>query len=224
MYNFGKTDEFPAGPWQDEPDKAQWVDEATNLDCLMVRNPMGALCGYVGVPREHPWYGKGYSECTEGCGNSDITRRESWLQRRAELLADEEAMKNPFSEQMIESMDLLTEGDRGDEPDYCFDHSPESKIRVHGGITFADSCQEDREEGICHVPAPGRPHDIWWFGFDCNHYQDASPYDYKRAESKEYPWYPVDGTYRPFEYVQKECADMAQQLAAVTTLREPMTS
>jgi hypothetical protein len=52
------------GPWLIEPDKAQWVDPVTGLDCLLVRNPIGALCGYVGVGPEHPWHGKGYSQCT----------------------------------------------------------------------------------------------------------------------------------------------------------------
>lgn len=45
------------GPWADEPDKAQWVDEATGLDCLALRGPGGAWCGYAGVPPGHPWYG-----------------------------------------------------------------------------------------------------------------------------------------------------------------------
>jgi len=52
--------EVPKGPWDDEPDKIQWIDDATGLDCLIVRNPMGALCGYVGVPPEHPLYEVGY--------------------------------------------------------------------------------------------------------------------------------------------------------------------
>ena len=41
------------GPWQNEPDKRQWQDEATGLPCLIVRNSMGALCGYVGVSEGH---------------------------------------------------------------------------------------------------------------------------------------------------------------------------
>lgn len=46
------------GPWQDEPDKAQWQDELTRLPCLMHRSrSSGGLCGYVGVPPGHPWYG-----------------------------------------------------------------------------------------------------------------------------------------------------------------------
>jgi hypothetical protein len=49
------------GEWQDEPDKKQWIDEATGLPCLIVRGPSGALCGYVGVPKSHPFYGLDYS-------------------------------------------------------------------------------------------------------------------------------------------------------------------
>lgn len=46
------------GPWTDEPDKAQWIDPTTSYDCLIVRNPMGSLCGYVGLPPGHPWHGQ----------------------------------------------------------------------------------------------------------------------------------------------------------------------
>lgn len=45
------------GPWQDEPDKIQWQDEATGLPCLIVRvAESGHLCGYVGIAPGHPWY------------------------------------------------------------------------------------------------------------------------------------------------------------------------
>ncbi len=51
---------FGRGPWQDEHDKEQFVDEATGLPCLIVRNQLGALCGYVGVSAEHPCFGEHY--------------------------------------------------------------------------------------------------------------------------------------------------------------------
>ena len=54
--------DWPDGPWTDEPDKAEWTDEATGLPCLIVRGPMGALCGYVGVGKDHPLHGAGYSD------------------------------------------------------------------------------------------------------------------------------------------------------------------
>lgn len=45
------------GPWQDEPDKMQWPDEATGLPLLVHRSDVaGAWCGYIGVPEGHPWY------------------------------------------------------------------------------------------------------------------------------------------------------------------------
>lgn len=51
------------GPWQNEPDKIQWQDEATGYPCLIVRSGKvtGALCGYVGVSRCHPLHGHHYS-------------------------------------------------------------------------------------------------------------------------------------------------------------------
>lgn len=56
---------IPAGPWDDEPDKAQWIDGDTDLDCLAVRNGHGAWCGYVGVPSTHPLHSKGNSGMDE---------------------------------------------------------------------------------------------------------------------------------------------------------------
>jgi hypothetical protein len=42
--------------WDNEPDRVEF--ESLGLPCLIVRNPFGALCGYVGVPEGHPWYYK----------------------------------------------------------------------------------------------------------------------------------------------------------------------
>lgn len=45
-----------SGPWDSEPDRAQWVDDATGLHCLAVRHPsLGHWCGYVALPIGHPW-------------------------------------------------------------------------------------------------------------------------------------------------------------------------
>lgn len=46
-----------------------------------------------------------------------------------------------------------------------------ANIEVHGGLTFGDFCTEP----ICHVPAPGKPDKVWWFGFDCAHFLDITP-------------------------------------------------
>ena len=136
---------WPSGEWDNELDKYQWVDKATNLDCLIVRNASGALCGYVGIDNTHPLYGINY-----------------W--------------------------DAPTPGN------------------VHGGLTFSDSCQEGGH--ICHVPDTGRPHDIWWFGFDCTHSRDFTP---KWANSWDTP-----ENYRNVDYVRHECRNLAQEMASHT--------
>lgn len=135
------------GPWDQEPDRLEWRDEATGLPCLIVRNDMGALCGYAGVPKGHPWHGLNYTE---------------------------------------------VDGD----------------IEVHGGLTYANRCQGH----ICHVPAPGEPDDVWWFGFDCSHAFDLTPglsaflgrgFSFSREE-----------TYRDVPYVREQVTRLAGQLAA----------
>ena len=61
MKTWNNTDksEWLDGPWKQEPDKAQWVHN--DLDCLIVRGPSGALCGYVGVPKTHEYFEIDYS-------------------------------------------------------------------------------------------------------------------------------------------------------------------
>lgn len=53
------------GPWQHEPHYLAW--KHSGLDCLIVRNAeMFFLCGYVGVPSDHPYYGMGYDDVDDG--------------------------------------------------------------------------------------------------------------------------------------------------------------
>lgn len=146
------------GPWDGEPDKAQWVDAETDLDCMMLRNRMGAWCGYVGVPFEHKLHGADYDDVN---------------------------------------------------------------VDVHGGLTFASLCDEGHgEDAICHVPAPGRPADVWWFGFDCGHWMDVMPLMVEmekdipifKAIAEDSQWRSV---YRDFDYVVTEVTQLALQLAVL---------
>lgn len=59
-WHFVDKSSWPDGPWKAEPDKAVWVDEATGLDCMIHRNPRGALCGYVAVAEGHPYFDTSY--------------------------------------------------------------------------------------------------------------------------------------------------------------------
>lgn len=87
----------------------------------------------------------------------------------------------------------------------------ECSISVHGGITFAEGCQEDGDEAtaICHVPEPGRSDNVWWLGFDCAHYQDLSPGIHRYLSWKS------ECVYRDANYVQRECERLALQISKV---------
>lgn len=148
--------DLPDGPWKDEAcDKMQWQDEATGLPCLVVRNRMGAWCGYVGVDETHPFYGKNYDDLG---------------------------------------------------------------VSVHGGLTFSDLCSPaPNDEGICHVPDEGEPDNLFWFGFDCAHYNDLIPGMLKyRTESglSAFSRYTEREAYRTLDYVQEQCRQLAAQLKA----------
>lgn len=141
--------EWPAGLWDDEPDKVSWTDPATGRPCLIVRSQTGALCGYVAVDPGHPLH---------GVGRDDARVQE---------------------------------------------------LPAHGGITYASGCDHDRGEalGICHVPKPGAPDDVWWFGFDCGHAWDLQP-----ALAALSPALAEYGTYKHVGYVRRECAELAAAL------------
>lgn len=140
---------WPAGPWDDEPDRVEWMDEATGLTCLALRRSrFGHWCGYVAVPPDHPLHGR-------DCEVADAV------------------------------------------------------VDVHGGFTHADACMDDgrpKHEQVCHVPAPGEPDDVWWFGFDFAHCDDLSP-----GLTRHYG--PIGGeVYRTLDYVRGECVSVARQL------------
>lgn len=110
-------------------------------------------------------------------------------------------------------------GDQGscDDDTWC-SHAPDQRVEVHGGLTYAAPCAETNDEstGICHVPEPGAPDNVWWFGFDCNHLYDLAPESaaWKR-EHGSFADHSGD-VYRPLGYVVRQCESLAQQIASVT--------
>lgn len=87
-------------------------------------------------------------------------------------------------------------------------------LAVHGGLTYAEFCQEGSNaeaEGICHVPQPGQPERVYWLGFDCSHAMDYNP----AYGSLSKFGYGIPSRYRTLAYVQGECAKLAAQLRAL---------
>ena len=88
----------------------------------------------------------------------------------------------------------------------------EVDIDVHGGLNYSNFCDGSVEERfVYHVPEPGEPDNIWWFGFDCVHL-----YDYKPKPTKYQSLFEVEeGAYRDIDYVKWEIRNLAQQLKAI---------
>jgi hypothetical protein len=86
-------------------------------------------------------------------------------------------------------------------------------VECHGDINYASACEEGGE--ICHVPAEGRSHDVWWFGFDCGHGYDVVPEFANNPRLRDIA--NRYGVYRDIAYVTKVVTKMAADLAAVTS-------
>jgi hypothetical protein len=214
------------GAWQDEPDKMQWPDEATGLPCLIVRNRLGALCGYVGVPETHAAYGLNY----DGTPSAEFQERIEQTRKRFPIITKLTDGGADFGAAFEKAMEGVPERD---EPVGIGKEI--AGVSVHGGLTYASPCQKFESEAeqqlgepdfICHTPSPGEPDNVWWFGFDTAHAWDYVPgmvaqmrevdseYDARRAKyNVEYR-----ETYRGVAFVQNECRDLARQLAGMTLL------
>jgi hypothetical protein len=96
-------------------------------------------------------------------------------------------------------------------PLYQKEYGEVESFVVHGGLTFSNACQEDdKEEGVCHIPEPGEPDHVWWFGFDCAHGFDYMPaaghFDTGLSGLCSV------ASYRNVQYVKEQCAELALQL------------
>lgn len=176
------------GAWNSEPDKIEFRDETTGYPCLIVRNRSGALCGYVGVPPQHPLHGLEYSKPTP----------------LLKLPEDTTIGKRGVIPVMLGMLSGTTDNLS---PDVYFD--------VHGGITFSGACQEGGH--ICHIPEPGEPDNVWWFGFDCAHANDLCPemVAFRTKHMPEHLKTFESDVYRDVSYVKGEIASLAQQLKAL---------
>ena len=57
---------YPVRPWENEPDHAEWEQEVSGYKCRISRmEGSGALCGYVGIPKGHKYWGVIYDEGDE---------------------------------------------------------------------------------------------------------------------------------------------------------------
>lgn len=95
-------------------------------------------------------------------------------------------------------------------------HYNDIDVEVHWGLSYSAPCDGDPEHGICHVPAPGEPDDLYWLGFDCAHAFDVAPQ--MAATIKELSQAALNlyhgCKYRDIAYVRRECERLTAQLVA----------
>ena len=90
-----------------------------------------------------------------------------------------------------------------------YDDGPDDVISVHGGLTFSEpdmDCGNGKDGG-------------WWFGFDCGHFNDAPDPGLAHPHMPDDiidSWY---GVVRTQEYVEAECRSLAEQLAAMKSVK-----
>jgi hypothetical protein len=193
---------LPEGIWQKEYDYKHWVDEATGLDCMVIRHPSGGhLCGYVGVPKGHKLFGKKYSDCT--LPNAKAKSKEEYQKELEEMVTFNMIQLDYTEEKAKESAEWLLKISR--DKLYCSEgtwcsHAPESMFSAHGGLTYSAECNDH----VCHKTDDGDH--VWWFGFDCAHSDDMSP------AWNNLGGFARKGMYRTAEYVEQECISLAKQI------------
>lgn len=158
------------------------------LRCVVIFGSAGHRCGYVGVPKGHPLFGKKYDD--KFLDYADIREQEI--------------------------------GKRGVIPVICASPgggnkvSPDVYFNVHGSITYSGaSSGKNKAEEVCYYPVKS---DLWWWGFDAAHFDDAPDYkralDYGLIIQRDYILlrrYTPDGEIRNKEYMEQECRSLADQ-------------
>lgn len=204
--------DWERGEWDREPDKVQWVDEASGLDCLIVRGPHGALCGYVGVAESHPYFEVGYSQCAQKppCGESYCNHSpENHAEVHGGLTFSDhchEANPEAWEQWRVRMRERAADAEKFPKGDSARAFAETAQyLNDYGGWA-----QYRQGRGICHVHEEGRPDNVWWLGFDCAHSGDKSDMGYPDHLRHGFSH---DETYRTIGYVKHEVERLAQQLA-----------
>jgi len=135
--------------WETEPDREDFVH--AELPCLILRGPMKALCGYVGVPPSHPVYQKEYNDIDVAV-HGGLTFSHLGGFRKIYQKSTASPPWNP--------------------PD-CPVGSPEMIDWLNQSATYLhERCIVERLEPD---PKDKWPEGFWWVGFDCAHDRDFVP-------------------------------------------------
>ena len=78
-----KPDQMPYQEWTNEPNQFDAIDPPTGYRYALRRGPCGHWCGYVQVPKEHPFYGSNYDNVPVKCHGgltfaSELPGQDGW--------------------------------------------------------------------------------------------------------------------------------------------------
>jgi len=126
---------------------AYWIDG--DFPCAIWENSLGALCGYVGIPSGHPWYGDSKLDQVDVHGGITYTQHEV-VGHPAMIAMLEDRAERERNLPLSDDLPPLTYMQRW--------------------------LQKEREQT---GERRGYPYDtgldIWWIGFDCAHLGDLVP-------------------------------------------------
>jgi hypothetical protein len=154
--------------------------------CVIIKAELGYLCGYLGVPPSHPWYGHDDDIDAQVHGGLTYASHETFGHPRA-------------IEELTQKIADLTRLERErDPPQPIGDLSLQPIIDMHQRTLDVE--RERAGESRAYPYETGQ--DVWWLGFDCAHAGDLIP---SIAD--------IGGTYKDEAYVRAELEDLARQAA-----------
>jgi hypothetical protein len=179
------ADMYGEGPWEDEPDKVQWLDTLTGLHCLIIRSvEAGSLNGYVGLYHGHPAHGKSMD----------------W--RRPLVMGitplSEAMTSDPECRSSCLGQDIAVHGGLN-----------------FAGPSVVPVTQDEEGRSLCIADdRTGAGEDLWWFGFSCSHSGDGTPVVLQMEGDGRKGWV-KDWPYRDVFYAGRECGMLARQLSEI---------
>ncbi len=197
--------EWGAGPWVTEPDRVEWQNEETGYWCLANRNwrITGSWCGYVAVPKDHPYFGKIDREHTSSSSKLALKQWHDKLMAAGDdfsKIADDDTFSNVL-EQHPDFDKRLYELNVHGGVTYTGDNEPPTKKAWEKWRKYMLGCKDSIEQ----YPDGDAAHDwrdlgkfiddfdgwvencmeryvhlpltepVTFIGFDCGHYMDYMP-------------------------------------------------
>ena len=167
--------------------------------CVVIMSSKGYRCGYVGIPPEHPLYGK------------DSRSRPQSIQH-----LKEKVLNSPVGKKGI--MDIL----------FFFDSKEGIRIvdlfDVHGSLTYSGGSSTYPVSLWLEYYWPSRSnavfyYNFWWFGYDCGHDGDGKDLSVVSPAVREIEErYPTRGIIRSVNYCISECEFLSSQLEGLYDL------